>query len=225
MSLTTNLVSYWKFDESSGNASDSVGGNTLTKTGSATYASAKINNGASFPNSAGNYFGVSGYPSNLRLSTFTFACWIRLDSTGHCFLCGSSAGNVPVLYVRDSDSKLQFDRQGYAGLATSTSVASRGVLIHIGLTYNNATGAYKFYLNGAGAGSGTISAQSFVWSGNFAVGNVSGGSQYHYGLIDEFGIWSSVLSDSDFSDLYNSGAGLQYPFLKASNAGFFKLIS
>ena len=46
--LRTDLVSYWKFDETSGTtASDSVGSNDGTVSG-ATWVSGKINNGLSF---------------------------------------------------------------------------------------------------------------------------------------------------------------------------------
>ena len=66
MALTDNLVSYWKLDESSGNAADSVGSNTLTNTGTATYAAGKINNGVV----------VNG--SSQRLDSAAFSYLIRL---------------------------------------------------------------------------------------------------------------------------------------------------
>ena len=44
MAISDNLISYYKFDESSGNASDSVGSNTGTNTG-LTYSAGIINNG------------------------------------------------------------------------------------------------------------------------------------------------------------------------------------
>lgn len=48
MSLSTNLISYWKLDETSGNAVDSVGSNTLTNNNSVSFSTALINNGANF---------------------------------------------------------------------------------------------------------------------------------------------------------------------------------
>ena len=38
------------------------------------------------------------------------------------------------------------------------------------------------------------------------------------GLIDEVGFWHKVLSQSEVTSLYNSGAGLAYPF--SASAGF-----
>lgn len=59
MALTDNLVSYWKLDESSGNASDSVGSNTLTNNGTAGYASGKINNAVDFGTGDNLFFNCS----------------------------------------------------------------------------------------------------------------------------------------------------------------------
>ena len=55
MSIYTNLVSYWSFDESSGNASDTVSGNTLTNNNTVTYSSAKIRNGITTASSGTKY--------------------------------------------------------------------------------------------------------------------------------------------------------------------------
>jgi len=49
---TRGLVSYWKLDEQSGNAIDSVSGNTLTNN-SVTYGDGKIGNGAVLNGSSG----------------------------------------------------------------------------------------------------------------------------------------------------------------------------
>lgn len=49
MALNTNILASWKFDESSGNATDSSGnGKTLTNTNSISYVSGKVNNAADF---------------------------------------------------------------------------------------------------------------------------------------------------------------------------------
>ena len=43
--------------------------------------------------------------------------------------------------------------------------------------------------------------------------------------VDEIGIWTQALSTTDITQLYNGGAGLQYPFTTftpAYTTGFFK---
>ena len=49
MALNTNILASWKFDESSGNASDSSGnGKTLTNINTIAYVAGKVNNAADF---------------------------------------------------------------------------------------------------------------------------------------------------------------------------------
>jgi hypothetical protein len=40
------------------------------------------------------------------------------------------------------------------------------------------------------------------------------------GDIDEVGIWSRVLTSTEVTQLYNGGAGLQYPFTNGNNRNF-----
>jgi hypothetical protein len=72
----------------------------------------------------------------------------------------------------------------------------------------------KFYYNGAQSGA-TKTMTAITPTGgtaNFVLGNfISNGAPYG-GYIDEVGIWSKVLSDSEIVSLYNSGAGSQYPY-------------
>ena len=75
MSLTTNLVSYWKLDESSGNAADSVGSNTLTNTGTATYGTGKINNGIVL-NGSSQYAVNTSLSSSISNSSYSVSAWI-----------------------------------------------------------------------------------------------------------------------------------------------------
>src|SRR5258708_2131174 len=79
--LTTNLVSYWKLDESSGNASDSAGSNTLTNVSIATFGVGKINN-AVYLASASTQYLENTTPTGLRVSTdFTVNNWVYFTTT------------------------------------------------------------------------------------------------------------------------------------------------
>ena len=68
-SLLNGLVSYWKLDETSGNAVDNIGGNTGVNT-NVTYAAGKINNGAVFNGTA--Y--LTGSTSSYQV--FTYNAWV-----------------------------------------------------------------------------------------------------------------------------------------------------
>src|SRR5262249_12496362 len=56
--LASGIVSYWKFDESSGVASDTAGSNSLTNNNTAPYSSAVINNGATLDATNNQYFSI-----------------------------------------------------------------------------------------------------------------------------------------------------------------------
>ena len=80
MALIDNQVSYWKLDESSGNASDSEGSNTLTNS-NVTYQAGKINNGALW-NSATDVLQIAdGSQSGLDITgDISFSFWVKLTS-------------------------------------------------------------------------------------------------------------------------------------------------
>ncbi len=70
MAITNNLISYYKLDESSGNATDRFGGNTLTNT-STTYSTGKINNGAVFNGSSSHLdAGAAVIPMGAKTMSF-----------------------------------------------------------------------------------------------------------------------------------------------------------
>ncbi|MBX4192571.1 LamG domain-containing protein [Candidatus Parcubacteria bacterium] len=79
--LQSGLVSYWKLDESSGNADDSFSSNDLTNNNSISYTAAQINNGADL-NGSSQYFSIAdGSQSGLDFSSeMSAAFWIKLDS-------------------------------------------------------------------------------------------------------------------------------------------------
>ena len=81
MALTDNLVSYYKLDESSGNAADSVGSNTLTNTGTMTYGTGKINNGAVIE--SGKYLSIAdASQSGLDITgNMSINLWANFDTT------------------------------------------------------------------------------------------------------------------------------------------------
>ena len=51
-------------------------------------------------------------------------------------------------------------------------------------------------------------------------GGESASSQWYTGNIDEIGLWSRKIEDSEVASLYNSGNGLAYPFVVVPRHGF-----
>lgn len=200
MALTDNLTNYWKMDESSGNATDSVGGNTLTNT-NITYASGKINNGAGFNSSHTSV--LTG--SNVTPTSISF--WVNavaMFNGGTGYTIGFNASGTHTLQGQGSTGKILI-YDGTDRVATNTWAV--GSFQHYVFIYSTSpSNGYDIYLNGSfleRLASNQITLGVFGRSGGFSPEM----------NLDEVGFWSRALSAGEVSDLYNGGAGLPYPLV------------
>ena len=223
MALTDNLISYWKLDESSGNAADSSGNAyTLTNQGTMTYAAAKINNGAVISPTGSKFLkrtDALGMDANGNRS---FSFWFNATSlTGTTDLFGLNIPSTsPYLQwvVSVSSTAMQVNR-GKMCVAneymTYTAGTSTGTWYHVVVTWDGTT--LTLYRNGTSVATATPtgSGSTACGSDTFDIGaNPSAETTLFDGLIDEVGIWSRALSASEVTSLYNGGAGFQYPFVQ-----------
>ena len=233
MALTDNLISYWKLDESSGNASDSVGSNTLTNT-NVTYATGKINNGAVFNAGTDNLAIADATQVGLDITgNLSFSCWIKhtsVPSSGvaqwylNKFGASGNYGYRLYLYNNAGTLGLWFDCSANGTTNTGSTVnwtPSTDTWYHVIIVYTAASGSCAYYINGSQQGSTQTGLATSIFNSNapFALGSLNG-SQALNGVIDEAGIWSRALSASEITELYNGGAGLTYPFASANTANF-----
>lgn len=231
MALTDNLVSYWKLDESSGNAADSVGSNTLTNNGTITYSASKINNGANLVAASSQYFSKTSQ-TGLAFSggSFSLAFWTNPTSlvafTYLLTLFDDDAPDSRSWYTRfNATGGVSVTLRAADNLSNLTATVAAGFttgsLQHCVITYTASTHLIEVYRNGTSQGTADITATSFRTSGStFEIGSlISGGQNPAYtGQLDEIGAWSRVLTSTEVSQLYNSGNGLQYPFAGATTA-------
>ena len=243
MALTDSLVSYWKLDESSGNAADSVGSNTLTNNNTVTYEAGKINNAAHFNGSNQSLSITDASQSGLDITgALTIAGWINLDAlpTGAYTFWSiaskwQSSGNQRsynlAYYVDgdDSDKRKFFLTIVENGIADDSELfstqqeLSTGTWYHVaGVITPGSPATGNIYLNGSDVTSGfTDNTAASIHNGTapFGLGALVGNStNFLDGLIDEIGIWSRALSGSEISELYNGGTGLSYPFTGGGGA-------
>ncbi|MBR0960891.1 LamG-like jellyroll fold domain-containing protein [Bradyrhizobium japonicum] len=218
-SVAASLVSYWKLDESSGNASDSAGSNALTPQGSATYATGKINNAGSTAHSGSAGYFLKTSPSGLYpTGDFTVQAWLNPASNITSYSSGSLFGILGV-----SGQQYRFWWRNVGGVATlvgapgsgSLSVAQSftpGTWYHFVAVYTASSGKLEFFINGTSIGSSTGNSVGTP-SGDFFVGNNFNseiGNDWD-GKIDEVAVWNRALSPTEISQLYNGGSGLAYP--------------
>ena len=219
MALTTNLQAYYKLDESSGNATDSSGnGYTGTNT-SVTYSAGKINNGALFNGSSA--FLDMGVFVQLT-GDYTLSVWIKPTTI-------PGAGVYPMLLARrtepatngdynilmngDISGKFNYslrDSAAWKGL-TSTTIPTAGNWYHVVITKLGTLAT--MYVNGVSeATDNTFPVTPVSATPNFFLGKATSGGNFLDAMEDEVGVWSRALSSAEVTELYNGGAGLQYPF-------------
>lgn len=234
MAIVDNIVSYWKFDESSGNASDSTASAyTLTNNGTITYVAGKINNCGDLESGSSQYYGnTGGGTTGLALTgDFSIGFWVNFESL-------PSSGNTMWMFDKKSESNEDYSYYAVyllntAGtysikLRTTNGSATSNIDVGVNWTPSTATwyyvvitrtssgGSVSFFVNGSQQGSsqtgynGALTGTSTLafYYGRYK----SGDGRYFDGKVDEAGIWSRVLSGAEITSLYNSGTGLSYPF-------------
>jgi hypothetical protein len=238
MALTDNLVSYWKLDESSGNAADSVDSNTLTDNNTVTYGAAKINNGALFDFASTESLSIAdASQTGLDFTAdFSFSFWVKIPAFSgvQIFTLITKFTNAPnrqyaTYLVSDGSTfwnwllDLSFDGTNNVFPDPSLTGLSFGTIptdtwTYMVVTWQGSTGASKFYINGSSAGTGTgTNGSLFNGTSAFQLGISStwaGSTASAY--MDEVGVWSRILTPAEVTTLYHGGAGLSYPFIPFS---------
>lgn len=219
----SGLVSYWKLDESSGNAVDSKGVNTLTNVNTATFGAGKINNGANMASASSQYFKITdAAQTGLDITgNMTFACWLKASNTHQFASKYLTSGNQASWSVRctPTTSFTFFSSSDGSTVKTatiSTAAFTTNVWHHVALVYTAATPKIEIFVNGVSVGSDTsglnVASSLFNSSADFILGcgQIVGG-EYLNGSMDEVGIWNVALTDQQIVDFYNFGTGIQVP--------------
>lgn len=220
-SLNEGLVAYFKLDESSGNAVDSVNGYVGTNT-STTYTTGKINNCAVFNGSSSKL--VSNNSIISGSGDATFSAWVKVAAAAAiCPIIAKRDSNASGLFVwRMEDSGVMnfFDYNGSAFLfntsTQSNTAANDGNWHHVAFVISGNTGT--FYLDGLADGTKTCSSR-LSWNTQLPkIGNDSVDNLWYNGSLDEFCIWNRALTATEVSTLYSSGNGKQYPLPTVRNS-------
>lgn len=224
MALDTNLIAYYKFDNGA-ITTDSVGSFTLTNNNTvASTASGKIGYGANFGNPNTNKsltqtgFTFNSYPISIAGWFFPNV----VNDNGNMFSLGEATTNYYQVKLRNTDSHIVFRSNNATDAADVDSgvTATVNTWYYVGLVMNSSTNI-DFYVNGSAVATGTTVFNAATLS-KFAIGALARGTpiQPYSGVADEVGWWTRALTSSDFTQLYNGGAGNQYPFASGANSNF-----
>lgn len=230
---TTNLISWWKLDETSGNALDAHGSNDLTET-SGTIASVvgKVGNARDFEAGDTEWFEIA---DNASLSMgvgqdFTIGLWFKPES-----FHGSDATQVIAKYDYGNQNR-EFSLRNLAsdpgdlqfecspdGNTNRDSVAT-GETITFGnwhfivCWYSDTDQKIYIQVNNAAADNAACDGGAYNGTSKFAIGadynNGVATNNILDGIVDEAFVYKRVLTADEREWLYNSGNGRRYEALR-----------
>jgi hypothetical protein len=214
--LLTDLVAYWKLDETSGTRFDSAGINNLADNGGVGSTIGIQGNAASFAGSVGQYLSIaSNSDVSAGAGSKTWALWVKPNTVAPSFqgLLGKDA-NPPREYeilMQDDDLRIDWFSPTRQNI-TIPNVFTAGSWHLVLFWYDSSDGSVNASIN-----NGTVTTLGRA-TGNtekptpLTVGYRLEGPLTYDGLIDEIGIWGRVLTPAERTQIYNGGAGITYPF-------------
>ena len=240
--LLTNLLSYHKIDEGSGTTStDSANSYNMTFNGSPSWNSSGIHGKClDFSSSTSNAL----YTTNTYLEArqnFSFSLWLKRKSYINHRIAYCLAVNFNLyIFLLERDDKnssltIQVD-YGFTGAQypTAHQLLTNNEWYHVVFRYNHSSSLTQFYVNGTYVGQ--ITGRQFRTYSSTVPNTLCApciGNRRHptstafdlawNGYVDEVGLWTKYLSDSEIAELYNNGNGLPYPFdpISKANGIFF----
>ena len=218
-SLKTSLVSAYNGES---NTNDSFGSNNGTAQGGLTYTTGKIGDAFNF-NGTTSYVGIPNTTDHLNFTgDFSISTWVMPLVTSAAFNIyfsnykSGASGNGYLLYLNRTANKLVFN------IHASTSYSEYGVSwtplvntwYHLTVSRKASTGT-KLYINGVevlGSYSiGNAGLNPTYQSGQiYNIGSSLNGSNLGNYRQDAVNVWNKELTQSEITELYNSGNGAQY---------------
>jgi len=214
--LTDGLVGYWAFDDSGSLGADKSGnGYAGTAQGDASYsASGFLGAGALDLDGASDYMQLPDMGSEFSNSA-SLSVWIKLtnatpsDGSRTGFMDFDNGSNSHYTWTNGGFYCALFRSGGrYDNIASHASIDRAAW--HLVTVVSDPTEGYKIYQNDQQIFSTT---QPGFGLANWRLGTQNGA--WLDGMIDEAGLWNRALTATDVSDLYNSGAGLNFFFAVA----------
>lgn len=215
-------VSYWKFDESSGNAIDANSINDLTETGSAGAASGKV--AGCRTGSVGVLFDKTNPTNLVEESDFTICGWFKMSdlSVGYSVIDASgTSGSLAMRYslaFTQVTNRFKFSVKNTAGAVTVLESDNFGALsintwYFVAASFNRTTKEMRLSVNNGTADTATLSGSPYTLT--------AGTKTFQFGTVlvsgtwsaDEWGYWNSVLSADVLTSIYGpAGSGTTSPW-------------
>ena len=212
--LWNGLLAYYKGD---GTANDALGTYNGTLVNGATYGVGKIGQGFSL-DGVNDYVNMGNVLDFNGLTPFSFSFWINPTNLSNKAFIGKWTGNRGYLFfLVDGKLRIALSNNVYTDLlrVETVSLLSLGMQ-NIVVTYDGSRtpSGIIITINNAILTHTTLNntlVSSISTAANLTIGVAPSGLNYYGGISDEIGVWNRVLTVAEKTELYNSGAGKQYP--------------
>lgn len=218
-SLLTDILAYWKLDETSGNVYDEVSSIEGTVSGADLNQSGKIGTSVYFDGAAYDYI-TFGNNTNFNFGTtqdFSISCWFKYSSTGNFQYIIEKYRTTSRgwgFYSQDDDEIHFYLRDVSTGNVLSCNAGSgwNNGEWHLAVVTVDRDSAMKLYIDNTSYDPQGASTSYDVSTTNDLTFATTSTSYPYTGYLDEVGFWNRALTETEISELWNSGSGLTYPF-------------
>lgn len=231
MALTDSLVAYWRLDGDGVDAT--LRGNDITPVG-VSWVAGLIGQAADLESTESDYLWRA---DNADLSMgdidFTIAAWVKLESlvNGAIVAKYTTLGNQrEYLVLFNATDHVPNNRFSFTvsplgtitGLttidATAFGLPGTGTWYLVVAQHDATANTIGICVNAGATDTAGYATGVFNGTANFNIGRIEVTTTFYPfdGLIDAVGIWKRVLSAAEIAQLYNAGAGLDYPFTTGS---------
>jgi|GEM_PF-6779343 len=205
--LTANLISYYKFED----GNDFFGANNLTNTGAAvTFSAGKVGNCAVFSAALSSELKKSSFSSTAN-TVLSFAGWFKSTDTAHSefmrLQTAATGAGTEIDWESGVTGKVEVVNYNGAGTtprAVSASAYNDGNWHFLVLTNNG--GDLSLYIDNGSAITTTGSPNPSIGD-LLSFGSNGASGAYFTGSLNQWGIWSKILSSTERTDLWNAGNG------------------
>lgn len=204
-SLLTGLARYYPLE---GDATDVYGSQNGTVTGSG-FETGKDGQGFYFANTTSRAIVCPAFDP----VDFSVSFWTKFSGSGnYSQVVGQMDGGYGSQnwVILASSNTLTYYKYGNAGILGLDLTSQLGVWAHV--VYTRSGSDVRGYLNGTMTGPVGSAAGTLVPTANFRMGTRNDNYSGYFGVLDEVALWTRALTDSEVSQLYNSGSGNFYPF-------------
>jgi len=222
MNLYSNLISYWKMDESSGTIVDAHGSNDGTYNGALYSQDGKINTAIGFDGND-DYIDI-GDVLDMGTNDFSISAWVKsaslLPDNKENQVINKKSLSTDVyegyfLCMPNGQFRFQIaDGTNYLALTVGSVGEYNNNNWHHVIAVANRGTELRIYVDGVSVGNVTETTIGNIDTNNLlSIGNAyySGSSHVLFnGSIDEVGVWNRALTPTEMEKLYNSNAGLPY---------------